>query len=102
MAVSVSAARFGDFDAISKVSIGASSAPLGVELGPEGREREEVEVGEVRRVLRRGELRRDEQPEQVHPRLLLDERVGRVLPRQAGVVLGVERQDLRPLLEDRR
>ena len=75
---------------------------LGVVLRPECREREEVEVGEVGRILGRRECAGHEQAEQVHPGLLLDERVGGVGPVQARVVLCVEGQDLLPLLEDRR
>ena len=102
LAASSSSWSFGDLDEICQVSIGASSAFSASNWVPERREREEVEVVEVGLVLRRRELRRDEQAEQVHAGLLLDERVGRVLPGQARVVLGVERHDLRPLLEDGR
>ena len=100
MAASSSAASFGDLAAdLDGVDRGVQRL-LGVVLGAEVREREEVEVLEVRRVLRGRELGGHEQAEQVHAGLLLDEGVRGVLPGQAGVVLGVVREELRPLLED--
>ena len=84
-----------------QVSIGASSASSASYWVPRVGIREEVEVGEVGRVLVAGTARH-EHAEEVHRGLLLDERRRRVLPGPAGGSLAWYGQDLRPLLEDRR
>src|SRR5437879_4582427 len=62
-------------------------------------EREEVELGEIVRIAARHELFGYEQPQQVHARLLVEQLLSCLLPRQAGEGRGVVRRELAPFLE---